>query len=116
MRIVDLEFFGVDDSSKIIGDTVLHPLTPWAESSLDEFITGTHEIFATNLDGLRSKLPLLSLKWATIIAGRLVRLQSGTPHQQDKLELAEKALFYTELAMAPSLESIFSRIIERNGR
>ena len=69
-RIVDWEFFGVDDAHKLVGDSILHPQTIWSETLLDRFLQGTLSQFPLDLGRLERLLPLLSLKWATIVLAR----------------------------------------------
>ncbi len=109
--LLDLEFFGVDDPYKLIGDAVLHPQTIWTEGLLTQFLEGSQTIFALDLNRLAQTLPLLSLKWATIIAGRLSRTSFGNQAERDSL--LEAVEFYTQISMEPNLDDFIMRIVSR---
>lgn len=81
-RIVDLEFFGLDDAHKLVGDTILHPQTRWTSDLLEQFRQGVRDCFDLQETRLAGLLPLLSLKWATIVLARYARDIRATPATQ----------------------------------
>ena len=109
MSLVDLEFFGVDSPLKLIGDTILNPQALWKHDTLSHFLVEARKIFNVDMRSLEKILPLLSLKWAAIAAGRLIRPDLDSSH--DILEISEKVHFYCQLSMTPSIDSFLSRII-----
>lgn len=72
-RIIDLEFFGVDDAHKLIGDTILHPQNHWDAELLQQFLVGAGKVFAFSEARLAGLVPLLALKWSTIVLARIAR-------------------------------------------
>lgn len=113
-RIIDLEFFGVDDVHKLIGDTILHPQNSWTPGTLQLFLDEMEKYFQFSWERLSDFLPFLSLKWAVIVAGRLSREPFSEVVERRRADLADLALFYTNLTHAGSSESVFERIVERS--
>jgi hypothetical protein len=72
-RMVDLEFFGVDDAHKLVGDAILHPQNGWTAPLLAMFIDGARATLGTSDARLARLMPFLCLKWATIVLARTVR-------------------------------------------
>jgi hypothetical protein len=72
-RLVDLEFFGIDDAHKLVCDTILHPQNTWTARNLERFVDGAHAALGTTDARLERLLPVLSLKWATIVLARIAR-------------------------------------------
>lgn len=112
-RMIDLEFFGIDDVHKLLGDTILHPQIPWKSSLLERFLQESSEIFGFSSERLNGFLPFLSLKWATIVAGRIARSGDSSPNIQWSSDLVDLALFYSDLSQLDEAEEIFSRIVDR---
>lgn len=111
--LIDLEFFGIDDIHKLIGDTILHPQTVWTTDLLDQFLEGANNVLAIDQKWLRELLPFLSLKWSTIVLGRMSRLDGRETSFGLRGELEDLALFYSRLARPGNLDDILSRIVER---
>lgn len=115
-RVIDLEFFGIDDVHKLIGDTILHPQISWTAPLLKQFLDTAEGIFHFSWARLSEFLPLLSLKWAVIVLGRLARLGDPPVRGESSAELADLALFYSELAQSGHADVLLSRIVERRVR
>ena len=109
--IIDLEFFGVDDVHKLIGDTVLHPQISWSDFLLKQFLDEVGEIFDFSWERFGELLPFLSLKWAVIVLGRIARLGVSRQNDVSGRDWAELAMFYSELAEPGHADLILSRIV-----
>lgn len=112
-RIIDLEFFGIDDVHKLIGDTVLHPQIFWTPPLLDQFLDDMRKVFNFNWDRLSEFLPFLSLKWAAIVSSRLARLGRSSEIDDSGNELSDLAFFYLDIAQVGDADGVLSRIVER---
>jgi hypothetical protein len=78
LRLIDLEFFGWDDSHKLVADTLLHPLNSWTRSDRVVFAEKTRELYDLDEGRLSMVAQGCSLKWATIVLKRALRLyESG---------------------------------------
>lgn len=101
LHCVDLEFFGWDDSHKLLIDTLLHPQISWNTELVLFFFERFNSLFELDLNRLLKMWQFLSFKWALIILSRLVR--------QDKLRLSveSKEVMY---------ERIHSYILQSNNR
>jgi len=113
--LIDLEFFGIDDIHKLIGDTILHPQTVWTTDLLHQFLEAANRVLAIDQKWLEELLPFLSLKWSTIVLGRMSRLDGRKVNFDLRGELRDLALFYSRLAQPGDPGNILSRIIERAG-
>lgn len=111
--LIDLEFFGTDDIHKLIGDTILHPQTFWTTGLLGQFLEAATSALGINQKWLMELLPFLSLKWSTIVLGRMARLDGRKTKSGLSGELQDLALFYSSLARPGDLDNILSRIVER---
>jgi hypothetical protein len=78
-RVIDLEFFGIDEAHKLIGDTLLHPQNKWSELTLHPFLSAATSRLRLDSGRLAVFLPWLSLKWATIVLARM----GGVGFRQD---------------------------------
>lgn len=110
-RIIDLEFFGIDDVHKLLGDTILHPQIPWTSTLLERFLEESSEFFGFSWERLNGFLPFLSLKWAVIVAGRIARSGDSVLNIQRSSDLADLAFFYSDLSKLGQAGDIFSRIV-----
>jgi hypothetical protein len=70
-RVVDLEFFGLDEAHKLVGDTLLHPQNQWSDLTLQPFFSSAAYELGLHSGRLEAFLPLLSLKWATIVLAKM---------------------------------------------
>lgn len=111
--LIDLEFFGIDDIHKLIGDTILHPQTVWTTDLLDQFLEAANNELAIDQKWLKELLPFLSLKWSTIVLGRMSRLDGRETSFSLRGELEDLALFYSRLTRPGDLDNILSRIVDR---
>ncbi len=114
-RLIDLEFFGVDDVHKLVGDTILHPQTVWTADLLNQFLDGAKNVLSIDLIRLRELLPFLSLKWSAIVVGRISRLDGTAMSPGLKGQLEALAMFYSNLGRPGDLDSILSRIVAKAG-
>lgn len=114
---VDLEFFGTDDRHKLIGDTILHPQTSWTPHLLEKFLTGAQDAIGTSGSQLDDLLPLLSLKWATIVLAKLVRDGSKDLQNYDHEQSSVETLIehYIRMAGMKSAEDILDSVCSRDG-
>ncbi len=107
-RIIDLEFFGVDDAHKLVGDTILHPQNVWDPALLERFLLDANDVFSLRDARLAKMLPLLALKWSTIVLARLARSIDGTspgasrqPSQHEIDASTELLAHFLAVARAP---------------
>jgi len=112
VHLVDLEFFGVDACSKLVADTLLHPQTEWSHQLITQFVSGSLSVFPIDIENVWEVMPLLCLKWATIIAGRLTLESSASEFKP--LKVYDDAMFYVRLSSAPDLSTILSSIANRH--
>lgn len=117
-RMVDWEFFGLDDAHKLIGDSVLHPQTFWSEALLNRFVRSSVHQFSLDLGRLERLLPLLSLKWATIVLARMAHSSDGAEDEVEDLgssksPAADLAGRYLRLAHANDLEQFLQLVCRR---
>ena len=111
-RIVDLEFFGLDDAHKLVGDTMLHPQIMWNTSLLGKFLKEALAIYDLDLGRLRDLLPFLSLKWATIVAGKIARARSiGMSLDQTEISF-DQVRHFLELGQSKDLDTFMARIVK----
>lgn len=112
-RIIDLEFFGIDDVHKLIGDTILHPQIFWTPELLEQFLDEMASIFNFSGNRLSDFLPFLSLKWAVIVCNRLARFDQFLEKDNSRNQLSELAIFYVDVAQIRDVDAFLSRIVER---
>ena len=72
-RIIDLEFFGWDDAHKLIADTSVHPLIPWAPQTLARFQREAIDLYKLDETRLQQVTAAALAKWAVIILARVNR-------------------------------------------
>lgn len=73
MYFIDLEFFGHDDATKLVCDTLLHPQATWGADTAKEFVEGCLRVFGLAADRIWTYLPYFSLKWSLVILARAQR-------------------------------------------
>ena len=119
-RIIDLEFFGVDDAHKLVGDTILHPQNVWDLALLERFLSGANDVFGLRDARLAEMLPLLALKWSTIVLARLARSIDGTSpgasRQSSQHEIdvsAELLAHFLAVARAPRHDARLGLVCSR---
>ena len=112
-RIIDLEFFGIDDVHKLIGDTILHPQIFWTPQLLKQFLDEMARVFDFSWDRLSEFLSFLALKWAVIVSSRLVRLGQSLEIDDSSNQLSDLVFFYSNIAQLKDADDVLSRIVER---
>lgn len=118
-RMVDWEFFGIDDAHKLVGDSILHPQTTWSSTLLDGFLQSSVKQFPLNLGRLERLLPLLSLKWATIALARAARFAGASEEAVENLDVSPSspaglAGRYLRLARERDLDRILALVSRSN--
>ncbi len=73
LTFIDFEFFGQDSCYKLIGDFILHPKNEFDPVCMDLFLNTSSADFHFDSEVLKTLLPLLSLKWATIASNRVIK-------------------------------------------
>lgn len=79
MSCIDLEFFGWDDATKLVCDTLLHPQARWTDETAGQFLATAVEVYGLEENRVANYLPLYALKWATIVLARAERELLGLP-------------------------------------
>lgn len=95
---IDFEFFGVDSPQKLIVDFLLHPQNTFNFSANEMFCSTLIDLYGLNVKSLTPWIPVISLKWATIMLRRMEIL--GRENTEKGRFSDSKLLFarYVELA------------------
>lgn len=91
IRLVDFEFFGLDDPHKLVAETLIHPMISW-DGDEGDFVSGAIDLYALDQDRLARIATLARAKWATIILSRAVReaARANWRKADSSLKLARK--------------------------
>ncbi len=90
---IDLEFFGWDDATKLVCDSLLHPLTDWTSGLAETFLEGCSRIYDLSPERVLEQCRWYALKWAAIVARRAESmLRAGDAGGADVMSLAQAYL------------------------
>lgn len=95
MSCIDLEFFGWDDATKLVCDTLLHPQARWTDQTASRFRATAVELYGLDENRVANYLPLYALKWATIVLARAERELLAAPPGEVDAERVVEALVLT---------------------
>lgn len=111
---IDLEYFGKDNSLKLVGDFLLHPQNTFSKEENYYFLERSRLLFGFSDSQLKAFLSLLALIWSLICAKRL---EIMTMVETDSFVMdaqRDRVSYYLEMAdvitKSNNLESVFDRI------
>lgn len=114
---IDLEYFGKDNSLKLVGDFLIHPQNTFSREENYCFLERSRQYFGFSDSQLKAILSLLALIWSLICAKRLEMM---TKEETDSLALEmqrERVGYYLEMVelilKLTDIEPVFDIIHER---
>ena len=114
MCFIDLEYFGKDNSLKLVGDFLLHPQNAFSKEENYCFLERSRLNFGFSDSQLRAFLSLLSIIWSLICAKRLEMM---TKVDTDSLVLQaqrDRVGYYLDMAELIPKSSDLELVVDRN--
>jgi len=114
---IDLEFFGWDDPTKLVCDSLLHPLTNWTLDLAERFLDGCSHLYDLSSERVLENCRWYALKWAAIVARRAESmLRAGDTGGGDVMGLAQAYLKFGRHPLGDIVYSVSDVVALRHGK